>query len=103
MRQLWRLGGSVVIAFGLILPFGELTGPLMLLLLADGVVAVLIIRTLAERRAQRRQHSERDARLALLRRTVPHLRHHRPTAVIEMQIRWRARAEAAAARRRGQL
>lgn len=103
MRRVGRLGGSMAIAFLLILPFGDLTAPLLLALVADIAVAALIVRRLAETRALRRPATEEDPRLTLLRRTVPHLRQHRPPAVIEMQIRWRARAEAAAARRRGTM
>jgi hypothetical protein len=103
MRRVGRVGVSVAMALALILPFGDLTAPLLLALAADIAVAGLIIRRVAEARARHGEQTREDIRLTLLRRTVPHLRQRRPTAVIEMQIRWRARAEAAAARRRGTL
>ncbi|HZT89543.1 MAG TPA: hypothetical protein VFA12_16335 [Stellaceae bacterium] len=102
MRLVWRLVGGAL-AFGLIFPFSELTGPLLLVVFADIAVVVLILRDLAEVRQRRREAAAAGAQLALLRRTVPHLRQRRPAGVIEMQIRWRARAEAAAARRRGEF
>ncbi|MBV9859123.1 MAG: hypothetical protein JO038_03320 [Alphaproteobacteria bacterium] len=93
MRRSGRLLGMAAAAFVLILCFGELTAPLLLLLVADAAVLVLIARGLARARALRLD-IDGDPRLVLLRRTVPRLRARRPSRVIEMQVRWRHAAEA---------
>ena len=103
MRWIRSVSGSAAVASGLIAsPWGDLTGPLLLIAAADVAIVAAIVRTLLNMRQAAQPAADLEApRAALQRRLVPHLRSRRPVGVIEMQIRWRARAEAAAARRHG--
>jgi hypothetical protein len=100
LRQICRRGGCFALAFGCAVVFGELTAILLLVVVADIALAFVVAGGWRDKRNTPVEPIA-DPRLTLHRRTVPHLRSRRPPYVIEMQVRWRARAEAAAARRRG--
>jgi hypothetical protein len=78
----------------LLLPLGEATVLLALFVAADLAAAALMLR-LAEPQPASIVAIGGDTRtLALHRRIVPELRMRRPVATIEVQVRWRAAAEA---------
>jgi hypothetical protein len=111
-----RSARGLIILLALIVPFDTLSATLVLALASEGILCVLIVRTLGQRRprtASAAAPSTPEASIATLaggessvvwlqRRMVPQLRRHRPYEIVELQVRWRAAAEAAAARRRGQ-
>lgn len=83
----------------LILPFGDAV-LLVLFVAVDLAAAALLLRQAEPPAKTVLVVGADDGRLGLLRRTVPALRKHRPTATVEAQVRWR---EAVKARRRFQI
>ena len=78
----------------LVLPIGPAGVLLALFVAVDLGAAALMFRQAAPQSARVVAVTADPAVVALLRRTVPELRMHRPMATVEAQVRWRAAAQA---------
>lgn len=78
----------------LLLPLGSASVLLALFVAVDLAAAALMLGHAIKRPASIVTVSADPATVSLLRRTVPALRMRRPAATIEVQVRWRAAAEA---------
>jgi hypothetical protein len=96
MRGVSALFGPIGIAgFLVLVPVGQMTQLILLLVGANLVLISIVARDVVARRRAAIVSIEQDQRqLYLLRRTVPHLRARRPMGVVEAQVRWRQASEA---------
>jgi len=92
--QRLRVAELAVTALSLsILPIGGATMLLLLMLAVDVAATILIVRHVPGRPSAVVPVGT-EGSLYVLRRTVPELRMHRPTGVLDAQVRWRQAAEA---------
>jgi hypothetical protein len=77
----------------LLMPYGQASVLLVLFVAVDLAAAALMLRPEPEKAETVVAIRSDRASLALLRRTVPELRMHRPGATIEAQIQWRQTAQ----------
>jgi hypothetical protein len=92
LRLLGLVGAALVV---LVLPVGDATVLLALTLAVDLAVALLAVRQVpARRQSVVLPIGKQGGSIYLRRRTEPALRMHRPSGVVEAQIRWRQTSEA---------
>ena len=88
------LGLIGIAAFLFLLPIGQTTQLMVLLVGLNLILISMIVRDVTARRRAAAHVAQDQRQLFLLRRTVPHLRARRPMGVVEAQVRWRQASEA---------